>query len=91
MARMVSVFFHVSERVPPASRSRSPPEPAPQTKQPVRKGDKVTTLGKNFEIVKMDDTPLDEESRAVMRRLCSAMADALNKYYAFGSVFAEDI
>ena len=41
--------------------------------------------------MKLDSNPVDEELRGVIRRLCGGVADALNKYYAFGSVFSEEL
>ena len=49
------------------------------TGMPVRAGEIKQVPGKNFEIVKLDQRPVDEELRAVIRRLCGGMADALNK------------
>ena len=40
---------------------------------------------------KVDDTPVDENLRAAIRGLCNSFAIACNKYYAFGSVFAEEL
>jgi hypothetical protein len=40
---------------------------------------------------KIDDTPVDEDLRSAIRGLCNSFAIACNKYYAFGSVFAEEI
>lgn len=51
----------------------------PDTRMPVKAGEITVVPGKNFEIVKLDEKPVDEELRAVIRRLCGGMADALNK------------
>jgi hypothetical protein len=34
---------------------------------------------------------VDEDTRSTIRAFCTGLVTALNKYYAFGSVFAEDI
>ena len=39
---------------------------------------------------KLDDSPVDEELRACIRRFCEELMSALNKYYAFGSCFVDD-
>lgn len=37
------------------------------------------------------DKPVDEDLRATIRAFCTGLVAALNKYYAFGSVFAEEV
>ena len=64
---------------------------APETGMPVKAGREFEIAGKHFEIVKLDDRPVDEELRMAIRRLCGGVADAMNKYYAFGSVFSEEL
>ncbi len=39
---------------------------------------------------KMDSTPVSEELRSCIRAYCTALVAALNRYYAFGSVFVDD-
>lgn len=40
---------------------------------------------------KMDaDNPVDEELRAVIRTFCEELVQAVNGYYAFGSIFSDD-
>ena len=46
--------------------------------------------GKNFEIRKMDDNPLSDNLRSSIRDFCQQLVAAINKYYAFGSAFADD-
>jgi hypothetical protein len=40
---------------------------------------------------KLDDAPVSEDLRSTLRAFCSGLVAALNKYYAFGSVFAEEV
>jgi hypothetical protein len=40
---------------------------------------------------KLDEDKVDEDLRATLRAFCSGLVAALNKYYAFGSVFAEEV
>jgi hypothetical protein len=40
---------------------------------------------------KLNEEKVDEDTRAVIRAFCNGLVTALNKYYAFGSVFSEDI
>jgi hypothetical protein len=37
------------------------------------------------------DRKVDEDLRATIRAFCTGLVSALNKYYAFGSVFAEEV
>lgn len=46
--------------------------------------------GKHFQIWKIDDNPVSEDLRTTIRRYCTALVTALNRYYAFGSVFVDD-
>ncbi|MEW5302816.1 MAG: hypothetical protein WDW38_004072 [Sanguina aurantia] len=46
--------------------------------------------GKHMEIWKLDSIPVDEDLRATIRSYCTALVSALNRYYAFGSVFVDD-
>lgn len=36
-------------------------------------------------------SPVDEDLRATLKAFCTGLVAALNKYYAFGSVFAEEV
>jgi hypothetical protein len=40
---------------------------------------------------KLDEQPVDEDLRATIRAFCVGLSDACNKYYAFGSVFSEEV
>jgi len=40
---------------------------------------------------KICDRPVDEDLRATIRAFCTGPVAALNKYYAFGSAFAEEV
>lgn len=57
---------------------------------PLPDGKKEEVLGKNLEIWKDDDNPLEEEDKVVIRRLLEAVGQKINVYYAFGSVWADD-
>lgn len=50
-------------------------------------------LGKMVEIRAFppDDKPVSSEDKVVIKKLCEAGAAAISAYYAFGSVYAEDI
>ena len=39
---------------------------------------------------KEDDNPLDDEVRGAIRSFCQGLVAAINKYYAFGSVFVDE-
>jgi hypothetical protein len=58
---------------------------------PVLQGRVEVVPGKNFEIRKTCERKIDEDTRGVIRAFCSKLVQALNKYYAFGSCFAEDL
>ncbi|PNH11845.1 hypothetical protein TSOC_001272 [Tetrabaena socialis] len=57
---------------------------------PVMEGKADAVKGKFFEIWKMDTEPVSEDLRATIRAYCTALVAALNRYYAFGSVFVDD-
>ncbi|KAG2424218.1 hypothetical protein HXX76_014749 [Chlamydomonas incerta] len=57
---------------------------------PVMEGKADDIKGKNFQIWKMDSEPVGEDLRATIRAYCTALVAALNRYYAFGSVFVDD-
>lgn len=56
---------------------------------PTLEGEAKTVMGKNIEIMKLDNAPVSEELRSAIRAFCTALVSALNKYYAFGSVFID--
>ena len=58
------------------------PEPA---------GEETKVMGAHFEIWKTDDNNMDEALRESIRALCKGGAQALNRYYAFGHVFSEEL
>lgn len=58
---------------------------------PFKEGKQTDVQGKMFEIWKLDTTPVSEDLRSTIRSFCTGLAAALSKYYAFGSVFAEEI
>lgn len=58
---------------------------------PTFEGNAEEIPGKHLEIWKIDPVPVDEDTRATIRALCTGLVSALNRYYAFGSVFAEEV
>uniref|UniRef100_A0A383WHX3 Uncharacterized protein n=1 Tax=Tetradesmus obliquus TaxID=3088 RepID=A0A383WHX3_TETOB len=58
---------------------------------PTKEGKQEEVAGKHFEIWKTCDRKVDEDLRATIRAFCTGLVSALNKYYAFGSVFAEEV
>lgn len=58
---------------------------------PVMEGKNSDIEGKNFQIWKIDDAKVDEDLRSTIRAFCTGLVSAVNKYYAFGSVFSEDL
>eukprot|EP00775_Hariotina_reticulata_P007254 gene7254-7467_t len=58
---------------------------------PTKEGKQEEVVGKHFEIWKTCDRKVDEDLRATIRAFCTGLVAALNKYYAFGSVFAEEV
>eukprot|EP00884_Botryococcus_braunii_P002791 jgi/Botrbrau1/12512/Bobra.0169s0054.1 len=64
---------------------------AEKTGFPQPEGKKDTVIGKNFEIWKVDtENPVDDELRGVIRTFCEELVQAVNSYYAFGSIFSDD-
>ncbi|GBF87582.1 hypothetical protein Rsub_00293 [Raphidocelis subcapitata] len=58
---------------------------------PQMEGNADEISGKYIEIWKVNPEKVDEDTRSTIRAFCTGLVTALNKYYAFGSVFAEDI
>jgi UDP-2,3-diacylglucosamine pyrophosphatase LpxH len=58
---------------------------------PEAMGEKTEVMGAHFEIWKQDDNEIDDALRQSMRELCQGVGQALNRYYAFGNVFSEDL
>jgi hypothetical protein len=58
---------------------------------PTNEGKQEEVAGKHFEIWKTCSRPVDEDLRATLKAFCTGLVAALNKYYAFGSVFAEEV
>lgn len=52
---------------------------------PTPAGKASNIVGKLFEIYKVDDNPVTEDDKTVIKRLCVAAAQAMNKYYTFVS------
>lgn len=57
---------------------------------PILEGKVDEVKGKFFEIWKLDSNPVDEDLRGTIRAFCTGLVAALNRYYAFGSVFVDD-
>lgn len=58
---------------------------------PLQAGNSKEVKGKNVEIWKADDAAVDEDLRSTIRAFCVSLAEAMNKYYSFGSVFSEEL
>lgn len=58
---------------------------------PQQAGRKEEILGKNVQVWKLDDKPVTEDDKVVIKRLCAATSAAINAYYSFGSVYSEGI
>lgn len=59
---------------------------------PVAEGRQEQVSGKNLEVWYLSDEKLtDEDLRAAIRAFCAGLVSAVNRFYSFGSVFAEDI
>ncbi len=39
---------------------------------------------------KLDEKPVDDLLRETIRNICQQLVSAINKYYAFGSVFVDE-
>ena len=57
---------------------------------PILEGDVEEILGKYFVIKKTCDRPVNEDIRQSIKDFCTLLVAAINKYYAFGSCFADD-
>jgi len=62
-----------------------------QTGMPIQEGDHTVVRGKNFEIWKLGKEPVDDDTKASIKVFCLELADAINRYYSFGSTWSEDI
>uniref|UniRef100_A0A061QZ36 Uncharacterized protein n=1 Tax=Tetraselmis sp. GSL018 TaxID=582737 RepID=A0A061QZ36_9CHLO len=61
-----------------------------ETGMPELEGDYEEVKGRYFEIWKLGKDSVDEDTRAAIKAFCTELADAVNKYYAFGSCWAEE-
>ncbi|KAL6781231.1 hypothetical protein ACKKBG_A10310 [Auxenochlorella protothecoides x Auxenochlorella symbiontica] len=59
-------------------------------KFPVPEGKATDVHGKHLEVRKTDTNSVSDALRAALHLLCANLAEAVNKYYAFGSCFSED-
>lgn len=62
----------------------------PADKFPVPEGKATDVHGKHLEVRKTDTNSVSDALRAALHLLCANLAEAVNKYYAFGSCFSED-
>jgi len=62
-----------------------------ETGMPQTEGDYEEILGKHFEMWKLGTDPVDEATKSSIKMFCVELADAITKYYSFGSCWAEDI
>jgi hypothetical protein len=53
-------------------------------------GAETKVLGANFQFWKEDDNPTDDTTKSIIKLFCASVAEALNRYYAFGHVFSEE-
>jgi hypothetical protein len=59
---------------------------------PTAEGRQEQVSGKNLEVwYLMPDKLTDEDLRSTIRAFCAGLVSAVNRFYSFGSVFAEDI
>jgi hypothetical protein len=54
-------------------------------------GETTEVPGAHFEIWKQDESQVDDNLKHGIRQLCTGIGQALNRYYAFGNVFSEDL
>jgi len=57
---------------------------------PERRGDPFEILGQNLEVRKIDDKPVTDQTREAIKRFGGLLKSAFDKYYAFGSIYADD-
>eukprot|EP01025_Chloroclados_australasicus_P058968 TRINITY_DN7446_c0_g2_i1.p2 TRINITY_DN7446_c0_g2~~TRINITY_DN7446_c0_g2_i1.p2 ORF type:complete len:224 (+),score=27.60 TRINITY_DN7446_c0_g2_i1:129-800(+) len=57
---------------------------------PTKEGPSKPVEGKHLEIWKVDNNPVDSEIRSAVKLFCQMLLTAMNRYYAFGSVFVEE-
>lgn len=57
---------------------------------PVPEGNMSEVQGRNYEIRKVCDCVADDEVKQTLRTFCKSLVSTINRYYAFGSVFAAE-
>lgn len=57
---------------------------------PRLEGNTEEVVGDKLVIRKIDDNPIDDQTRSAIRAFCVKLVESLNKYYAFGSCFVDD-
>jgi hypothetical protein len=74
---------------------RSPTRPSQRSSTtpttPTHKHPNPKPITTNQKRRKLNEEKVDEDTRATVRAFCNGLVTALNKYYAFGSVFAEEL
>ncbi|CAD7699392.1 unnamed protein product [Ostreobium quekettii] len=58
---------------------------------PVNEGGVTSVLGKNLQIWKVGDETVTDSIREVLRLFCTSLMQSVNKYYAFGSPFTDEL
>ncbi|CAD7702291.1 unnamed protein product [Ostreobium quekettii] len=58
---------------------------------PVNEGGTTSVEGRFFQIWKVGDEVVTDSIREVLRLFCTSLMHAINKYYAFGSCFTDDL
>ncbi|KAI8464981.1 MAG: hypothetical protein J3K34DRAFT_438416 [Monoraphidium minutum] len=58
---------------------------------PQMEGNAEEVMGKHIEVWKVDPVKVDEDTRTTIRTFCTGLVSAMNRYYAFGSVWAEEV
>ncbi|KAK9918137.1 hypothetical protein WJX75_001530 [Coccomyxa subellipsoidea] len=57
---------------------------------PTLEGKQRGVTGKHLEIRHLDENEVDDQLRETIRNICQQLVSAINKYYAFGSVFVDE-
>ncbi|GAB5372583.1 hypothetical protein AAMO2058_001678200 [Amorphochlora amoebiformis] len=57
---------------------------------PEKRGNKFEVLGKFFEVRKIGDTKASDQTSSAIKKFGTSLNKAFDKYYAFGSIYADD-
>lgn len=84
---------HTNQLGAPVLQNTSKPEWVQQDQfgMPQPGGDLVDVKGKHVEIWLGSKEKVTEDQREAIRGFCGGLVTAINKFYAFGSVFSEEI